>query len=75
MSYKLRVRERKEAWPCVALVEKRLIARELGDGTLIAPFGTVEFDGGLRVLPAAGQRLNAQAEAFVAWLRDSLARK
>lgn len=57
----------------VALVEKRLIARELADGTLIAPFGMVEFDSGLRALPAAGRRMNAQAEAFVAWLQDALA--
>lgn len=57
----------------VALVEKRLITRELADGTLVAPFGSVEFDEGLRALPAAGRRMNAQAEVFVAWLRDALA--
>ncbi|EHK65472.1 LysR substrate-binding domain-containing protein [Achromobacter arsenitoxydans] len=56
----------------VALVERRLIARELADGALVAPFGTVQFDGGLRVLPAAGRRMNAQAEAFVGWLKDAL---
>lgn len=57
----------------VALVERRLIARELADGALIAPFGTVTFDGGLRALPASGRRMNVQAEAFVDWLRDALA--
>ncbi|MBR8655170.1 LysR family transcriptional regulator [Achromobacter sp. Marseille-Q0513] len=56
----------------VALVETRLIARELAEGTLVAPFGAVQFDGGLRALPAAGRRMNAQAQAFVAWLRDAL---
>lgn len=57
----------------VALVERRLIARELADGTLIAPFGSVEFDEGLRALPAAGRRMNAPAGAFMDWLRGALA--
>lgn len=56
----------------VALVEQRLIARELAEGALVAPYGSVEFDGGLRALPAAGRRMSAQAEAFVAWLRGAL---
>ena len=55
----------------VALVETRLIARELAEGTLVAPFGTVQFDGGLRACPPPGG-MNAQAQAFVAWLRDAL---
>ena len=56
----------------VALVEQRLIARELAEGTLVAPFGTVEFEGGLRALPAAGRRLSDQAIAFIDWLRGAL---
>jgi LysR family glycine cleavage system transcriptional activator len=57
----------------VALVELRLITRELADGALVAPFGTVEFDGGLCALPAAGRRLPDQAAAFIDWLRATLA--
>ncbi|CAB3848951.1 LysR substrate-binding domain-containing protein [Achromobacter anxifer] len=56
----------------VALVETRLIARELAEGSLVAPYGSVEFDDGLRALPAAGRRMNGQAEAFLAWLRGAL---
>lgn len=56
----------------VALVEQRLIARELGEGRLVAPFGAVAFDGGLCALPAAGRTLAPQADAFVDWLRASL---
>lgn len=57
----------------VALVEKRLISRELEDGALVAPFGFVAFDGGLRALPAASRGLSGQAGEFVAWLREALA--
>lgn len=57
----------------VALVERRLIARELQDGSLLAPFGAVEFEGGLSALPAAGRPLPAQGEVFLAWLRQALA--
>jgi DNA-binding transcriptional LysR family regulator len=56
----------------VALVERRLIARELREGKLAAPFGAVAFDGGLRVLPAAGRPLSDHADAFIGWLRDAL---
>jgi DNA-binding transcriptional LysR family regulator len=57
----------------VALVERRLIARELREGRLAAPFGAVDFDGGLRALPAAGRPLSPQAQAFIDWLRGALA--
>ncbi|CAB3625292.1 LysR substrate-binding domain-containing protein [Achromobacter pestifer] len=57
----------------VALVERRLITRELQDGALTAPFGFVPFAGGLRALPATGRGGSAQADAFVAWLRAALA--
>jgi DNA-binding transcriptional LysR family regulator len=57
----------------VALVEKRLISRELEEGTLVAPFGFVAFDGGLRALPAVNRSLSGHADAFVGWLRRTLA--
>lgn len=57
----------------VALVERRLIARELHDGLLVAPHGFVLFEGGLRAVPAAGRARTAHADAFIAWLRGALA--
>ncbi|AOB33903.1 LysR family transcriptional regulator [Bordetella sp. H567] len=57
----------------VALVEQRLIAREMREGRLVAPFGAVAFDGGLCALPAAGRILPPHADAFIEWLRSSLA--
>lgn len=56
----------------VAQVEQRLIARELQDGSLVAPFGAVTFDGGLCALPASGRPLPAQGEIFLAWLGRAL---
>ena len=57
----------------VALVERRLISRELQEGQLVAPYGFVPFDGGLRAVPAAGRARTAHADAFIAWLRGALA--
>lgn len=57
----------------VALVERRLISRELQDGQLVAPYGFVPFDGGLRAVAAAGRARTAHADAFIAWLRGALA--
>ena len=57
----------------VALVERRLIARELQDGLLVAPHGFVPFEGGLCAVPAAGRARTAHADAFIAWLRGALA--
>lgn len=59
----------------VALVEKRLVVRELADGTLLAPFGSAQFEGGFRALPAAGRRMSQQATAFVDWLREALSKE
>jgi DNA-binding transcriptional LysR family regulator len=57
----------------VALVERRLISRELHERLLVAPYGFVPFEGGLCALPAAGRTQTAQAEVFVDWLRGALA--
>jgi DNA-binding transcriptional LysR family regulator len=57
----------------VALVERRLIARELQDGLLVAPYGFVPFEGGLRAVPAASRAQAAQAGVFLDWLRGALA--
>lgn len=57
----------------VALVEQRLIARELQEGLLVAPHGFVPFEGGLRAVPAAGRALPAQARVFIEWMRSALA--
>ncbi len=57
----------------VALVEQRLIARELKEGLLVAPHGVVPFEGGLRAVPTAGRALPAQAGVFIEWMRGALA--
>jgi LysR family glycine cleavage system transcriptional activator len=49
------------------VVERRLVARELDAGALVAPFGFVSWPGGL-VAVRRGRR-SASAAAFVAWLR------
>jgi DNA-binding transcriptional LysR family regulator len=56
----------------VALVERRLVERELREGRLVAPFGHVRLDGGFCALPAAGRPLPPRADAFVDWLRQAL---
>ncbi|MGO4329785.1 LysR family transcriptional regulator [Cupriavidus sp. 2TAF22] len=56
----------------VALVEQRLIRKELRDGQLVAPHGFVRFQGGLMALPAA-RELPADTEVFIGWLRQTLA--
>ncbi|OZI33570.1 LysR family transcriptional regulator [Bordetella genomosp. 5] len=56
----------------MALVESRLVQRELADGSLIAPCGFVPVDGAMMVLPAG--ELDAQAARFVDWLRAALLR-
>jgi len=56
----------------VALVEQRLVRKELDDGTLVAPHGFVQFPGGLMALPGAGRDADAQVRAFIGWLREAL---
>lgn len=56
----------------VALVERRLVRKELDDGLLDAPYGFTAFQDGLMALPAADRALAKDAQAFVAWLRDAL---
>ncbi|MGO4808683.1 LysR substrate-binding domain-containing protein [Cupriavidus sp. 2MCAB6] len=56
----------------VALIEQRLIRKELRDGQLLAPYGFAQFEYGLMAVPAA-RELPKDAEVFIAWLRDKLA--
>lgn len=56
----------------VALVEKRLVRKELSEGQLIAPWGFAELPFGLMALPAAGRLLPAELDTFTAWLRARL---
>ena len=56
----------------VALVEQRLVRKELDEGTLVAPHGFIRFPGELMALPAAGQPAPPQARAFIDWLRQAL---
>ena len=57
----------------VALVEQRLVRKELDDGTLVAPHGFTHHPGGLMALPGAGRAGDPQAWAFIEWLREALA--
>ncbi|HEX2559995.1 LysR substrate-binding domain-containing protein, partial [Phenylobacterium sp.] len=55
----------------VALVERRLISRELAAGTLTAPFGFTPFEDPLAAIPSA----DAPPEPlgfFIDWLRETL---
>jgi DNA-binding transcriptional LysR family regulator len=56
----------------VALVERRLVRKELNEGHLIAPWGFIEPPAGLMALPAAGRLLPAELATFIAWLRARL---
>lgn len=56
----------------VALVEKRLVRRELDEGRLVAPWGFVPLPFTLMALPAAGRTLPVELDEFVAWLRGRL---
>lgn len=56
----------------VALVEQRLVSAELAAGTLVAPYGFTEFQGGLMAVPA-DRAIPADVDGFVAWLRARLA--
>lgn len=56
----------------VALVEKRLVRKELDEGNLVAPWGFAPLPFTLMALPAGGRTLPAELDAFVAWLRGRL---
>jgi len=56
----------------VALVEKRLIRRELDEGHLVAPWGFVPLPFTLMALPAMGRTLPAELDEFTSWLRGRL---
>lgn len=56
----------------VALVERRLIVRELAEGTLTAPFGFTTFEDPLAAIPSEGAP-PSPLEAFIDWLREALA--
>ncbi|MCA8489505.1 LysR substrate-binding domain-containing protein [Burkholderia arboris] len=55
----------------VALVERRLIRRELNEGQLVAPWGFVELPFGLMALPA-NRTPPANLDEFISWLRGRL---
>lgn len=56
----------------VALVEKRLVRKELDEGKLVAPWGFAPLPFTLMALPAGGRTLPAELGAFVSWLRGRL---
>lgn len=59
----------------VALVEQRLVRRELTSGQLVAPCGFVEFASGWRAVPIAGRAPSRDAEVFMGWVRHALQEK
>ncbi|HEY8615471.1 LysR substrate-binding domain-containing protein [Phenylobacterium sp.] len=56
----------------VVLVEKRLVARELAEGRLIAPYGFTPFPDGLAAI-VADAAPRGPVDAFLAWSRRALA--
>jgi len=56
----------------VALVEQRLVRKELEEGVLAAPHGFVRFPASLMALPAARGAADLQAQAFIGWLGQAL---
>ncbi|WP_459618333.1 LysR substrate-binding domain-containing protein [Bordetella sp. 2513F-2] len=56
----------------VALVERRLVRRELAEGALVAPYGFTPFPGGLMAVPAGDRPWPQEAQAFVDWLAMAL---
>jgi LysR family glycine cleavage system transcriptional activator len=57
----------------VALIEQRLVRKELAEGLLVAPHGFVSFAEGLRAVPVADRQLAPEAQTFIAWLQGALA--
>lgn len=56
----------------VALVEQRLVRKELNDALLIAPWSFIRLPFGLMAVPASGRTLPKDADAFIDWLRTRL---
>ncbi|VWM18702.1 LysR substrate-binding domain-containing protein [Burkholderia lata] len=56
----------------VALVERRLIQRELTKGLLVAPWGFTELPFGLMALTAPGRALPDKLPTFISWLCERL---
>lgn len=56
----------------VALVERRLVARELADGRLVALGDPVRFEEGFVAIPHATRPLSPAAHMFVGWLAGEL---
>jgi len=55
----------------VALVERRLIGRELAQGTLVAPFGFANFPDGLAAIVSEGTPA-PHVTLFLAWIEQAL---
>ena len=56
----------------VALVERRLVERELADGRLVALGEPAPFDEGFAAIPHGGRPLSPAARLFVDWLAAEL---
>ena len=56
----------------VALVERRLVARELADGRLAALGEPMRLADGFVAIPHATRALSPAAQRFVAWLADAM---
>lgn len=56
-----------------ALVEKRIVAEELADGRLVAPFGFTLIKDGFGAIVSQRKRPKRLARAFLGWLREEAA--
>jgi len=56
----------------VALVDRRLVAAELVQKTLVAKFGFVEFEPGFAAIPSAHKPMTPQTQLFLDWLTAEL---
>ena len=56
----------------VALVERRMVRDDIGQGRLVAPVGFAPFADGLAIVPASERAATPAAKAFIAWIADAL---
>lgn len=56
----------------VALVDRRLVARELAQKTLVAKFGFVKYEPGFAAIPSAHKPMTPQTQLFLDWLASAL---